>query len=898
LIAKETEGGAIFLLDGTQLVYRAHFAFINNPMRTSKGRDVSALFGFVNTVFHLIQELGATRIAVFFDAPGPTFRHEAYEEYKATRPPTPREIKDQIPEVKRFLREAGIYQIEESGIEADDVIASLARALEADGHEVVLVGSDKDLMQLVGEHIRQYSPARGPIPARWYGPEEVEEKWGVPPEGLRDLLALVGDTSDNVPGVPGVGPKTATKLLREFGSLDGIYENLDRIKSAATRKKLQAHKEEAYLSCELITLREDSPPDVGIEELQIPDPRSRSGLLEFLHEFEFRRLEDALRPSAGAKAAKPAPFERVRSGRGLEKACGELRTAKELGLVCVGHGTSPRSLRLGGVALSDGGEKTFFVAVGDGSEGVALGELTRCLAPLIGDTARVRVGHNAKTGIHMLRNAGLNVSGPIYDVQVASYVLDPSRRHDLPALAQEFLGRSIPRPSKEKEGDLFSDAGVSEEAAAAACAESQVIPHLRRAMDDMCASVEQKSLLYDVELPLISVLAHMEWDGVALDVPFLSRMNASLEKNLRKLEERAHEETGVEFNLNSPTQLREVLFEKLKLPPKKKTKTGYSTDSGVLESLVDRHPLPRTLLEYRLLAKLQSTYVDVLPKLLHPKTKRLHATFHQTVAATGRLSSSDPNLQNIPIRSPLGREIRKAFVASPEDWSFLSADYSQIELRLLAHLSGDSYLTDAFRKGEDIHTATACRVFDVPAKDVDGTLRAKAKIANFGILYGMGPQRLSVEMGIPVAEAKKFIEEYLEKLPGVRGYLKGIVDEGRKRGYVETILGRRRYLPDLNSRDNRWRSQAERMAINTPIQGSAADLIKRAMVRIHGALFREEFRSRMVLQIHDELLMEAHPEELGEVRDLVRREMEGAAELNVPLVVELGSGRTWWDAHG
>jgi len=895
-IATPSDGGkAVFLVDGTGLVYRAHFAFVANPLKTSDGRDIGALYGFANTIINLVREQGARRMIVAFDTKGPTFRHEAYEGYKATRPSAPPEIRAQEPDVKRFLDEAGILRLEEPGIEADDIIGSLAKKLAAAGEQVVMVTSDKDMMQIVGPSIRQFIPARGKEPARWFGPSEVEEKWGVPPERFRDLLALTGDASDNVPGVRGVGPKTAAELLERFSDLDDIYRRMDEVPGASLRKKLLDNKESAFLSRDLVTLRLDLDPLAEGADLAVPDLPARPGLTEFLREFEFRRLEALLGPPPAA-AAKRLPAVREAGAADLERVVAR-DGVTAISLACLASGTPPLDLDLKGLVFVIEGEAPLFVRVGAG--GVPAREVARLLGPLLSNERCVKIGHDLKRDVHALRSAGIALTPPFFDTRVASYVLDPSRRHDLTALSQEFLGRSLGGPPDRKEsGDLFADPAVTGQEAAAAGERVLAAWDLRPVLEANCRERHQADLLHEMELPLIDVLASMERAGVTVDAAHLERMKGDLDVDLRRLEEKAHREAGRPFNLNSPPQLREILFDVLKLPRKKKTKTGYSTDSGVLESIADLHPLPATLLEYRQLSKLQSTYVEVLPKLIHPETGRIHATFHQTVAATGRLSSSDPNLQNIPVRSEAGRRIRRAIIAAPEPWLFLSADYSQIELRLLAHLSGDEYLLQAFRNGEDIHTATACRVFDVAPGVVDGGLRAKAKVANYGIIYGMGPSRLAVEMGIAVKEARAFIDEYLEKLPGVRGYIERGVEEARSRGFVETLAGRRRYLPDLTSRDPRWRSQAERMAINTPIQGSAADLIKRAMVRIHELFSSRGLASRIVAQIHDELLIEGAPDERGEVETVVRSEMESAASLDVPLVVDLGWGRTWWDAHG
>jgi DNA polymerase-1 len=888
----------IYLVDGTGLVYRAHFAFISRPLRTRSGRDVSALYGFAHTLMRLLEEQKPRFLAVAFDTAAPTFRHEAFEAYKATRPEVPPEIVDQIPEVKRFLDCAGIRRLEQEGVEADDLIGSLARRFAAEGHDVVIVSADKDLMQLVGPRIRQLIPAKGKEPARWMGPREVEAKWGVPPPRLRDLLALVGDSSDNVPGVPGIGPKRAAELLQKFPDLDAIYAHLDEVSSPSVRRRLEENREQAFLSRELVTIREGLAPELRLEDMAVPDLADREELRAFLREFEFRSLE-ALLGSPTRAAARSAAFETwtVADRRGLER----LREALEegegpAGIVAMASGPVARKAGPAALAFALGPGRVALCRVGAG--GVAPEALEAELGAWLRKPSRPLVTHGAKTLLHLLANAGCLPEAVPFDTHVASYVLDPDRRHDLGALAKEFLDLDLPPEPESSPRGLFGGPEVGEPEAESLAHRARAClllePELRRLLRER----EQEALLEEIELPLARILRDMEAFGVALETKVLERMAEEIRVDLARLEEKAHAQAGQRFNLNSPVQLREILFEKLKLPPKKKTKTGYSTDSEVLEALAELHPLPRTLLEYRQLSKIQSTYVEVLPKLVDPDTGRLHATFHQTVTATGRLSSSDPNLQNVPIRGPLGRRIREAFVAGAPDGVLLSADYSQIELRILAHLSGDSYLIEAFRQGQDIHRATAARIFDVPPEKVDDRLRSRAKVANYGIIYGMGANRLAVEMGLTVPEARRFIEEYLARLPGVRDYLKRAVEEGRAKGFVTTLLGRRRYLPDLNSGDQRLRSQAERMAVNTPIQGSAADLIKKAMVTIHRELRRRGLEARLVLQIHDELLLELPAGEREEVGALVREAMEGVARFSVPLVVDMGWGRSWWDAHG
>ncbi len=923
----------IFVVDGSALLFRSHFVFLRRPLTTSRGEQVGALFGFLTTLLALIREEEATHVAVVFDPAGPTMRHEIFPEYKANRPETPPELSAQFPMAHRLLESMGMKPLVENGVEADDLIGSLADQATARGWEAIIVSSDKDFAQLIGGDIRQFIPPRGREPAQWVGAEEVAGKWGVRPDQFIDYLALTGDSSDNIPGVKGVGPKTAAKLLQEFGSMAALYERLEEVTPEGVRKKLAAGRETADLSRDLVRIRTDLEV-ASAQTFAVGDPASRGTFRAFLQEMEFHGLlrrifGDANAESAGqaqlafgpAAQAAPAAVSVERDptqvagdwnqGYALIDSAEALRSVLEnyprrgddlppLSIDTETDGIAPLTAKLVGLSFGWEPGKAWYVPIGHEEEPrVALEAVQSAFGPLLADSQVTKLGQNLKFDLHILRRHGLEVGGPLWDTMVASYVRDPEARHSLDGLAQEFLGHEmipisalIGRGRKQTTMDTIPPA----QAVAYACEDADAVLRLWPLLKRRVADVGARELFTDLEMPLLPVLLDMEAAGIYLDGAMLDAMSHELAGEMVRLEKDIHRLGEEEFNINSPKQLQVILFEKLKLPAKRRTKTGYSTGQEVLEELAGLHPLPAKILEYRQLTKLQSTYVEALPKMVLEETGRIHASFHQTVTATGRLSSSNPNLQNIPIRTPMGRRIRRAFAAQGER-CLLSADYSQIELRMLAHLSGDPHLVEAFRKGADIHRATAARIFGVAEEAVDREMRDRAKTINFGILYGMGAQRLAREQGIAVKEASAFIASYFEKLPGVKTYVEGCVGTARSRGYAETILGRRRYLPNLQSKHHGDRSSAERMAVNTPVQGSAADLIKRAMVSLHARLKSEFPDVRLLLQVHDELVFELPSAQAEAVAELVNHEMASVFELAVPLTVDQGWGRTWYDAH-
>lgn len=881
-----------FFVDGSGLVYRAFFALMRNPLVTSKGENVSAVHGFLTTLLRLLREERPDEIAVAFDVKGPTFRHETYPQYKANRPPLPPELGLQIPRTKDLLDTMGVVRCEVPGLEADDVIGSLTRrALERE-HDVVIVSADKDFMQLIRPGVLQWIPPKMQEPGQWVDAEGVRARWGVLPGQMIDLLALMGDASDNVPGVAGVGEKTAAQLLQQFGSLEDIYKDLDRIPQKGLRAKLEAGRENAFLSRDLVRIREDLDSAVLPGEAPVPDLNHRPGFLGALESLEFRRVIESL----GLRETRTweTSTELLDAPGSLTRWMGEWRARKQPLAIW----SEMRGQELLGVALASEAGTTAYVPLAHAVPPNAdQEELKRELSSALEAPGTELIGYDLKATLHRLSPFGIEAKAQLRDLLLASYLVDSEGSHTLETLAGERGGHTlIPEADLLGTGKHRLTFGDLDARSVAPLVGEKVDVVLRLSQDLRPLLIEQEalSLWEDLEGPLVQVLQRMEAAGIGLDTKFLGALSIEMETDLARLTEEIHRLAGGPFNIGSPQQLGEVLFERLRLPKRKKTKTGYSTDHEVLEALAEYHPVPKLVLEHRTLSKLKGTYVDSLPGLVDPRDGRIHATFHQAVAATGRLSSSDPNIQNIPIRSESGRRIRQAFVAEKGS-VLLSADYSQVELRILAHLSEDESLQQAFREGADVHTTTAMRLFGVPRESVGIELRSRAKAINFGVIYGMGPQRISREMGVSLLEAKSFIEDYFGKMPAVRAYLEKNLAFAKKHGYVKTILGRRRYLRGITSDDMRARAQAERIAANTPIQGSAADVIKLAMLAVDRELRHSP--ARLLLQVHDELVVETPIERAAEVSALVQRCMRDAIELAVPLHVEIGQGISWATAH-
>jgi DNA polymerase-1 len=874
-----------FLIDGTAFCYRAFYAI--RVLSTSDGRPTNAVYGFARMLQALQEKERPEYLAVAFDVGKPTFRHRQFDEYKAQRKPMPDPLIGQLPLVKRLLEAFRVAVFEWEGYEAEDVLATLAARMVPRGLTVFLVTGDKDALQLVNSHIKVYNPHKETVVL---DAEAVKQRYGVGPERIVDLMALMGDKIDNIPGVPGIGEKTATQLLQRFGSLEELFAHVDDIESPARRNSLKAAREQVELSRELARIRTDVPLEFRLEDLAVQEPDWRALRLLY-RELEFKQLVQAMEGRLPEPSGPEVSVSPLSAGE-VERALKPLRAGAEAALGCwplQGSGSSQGRTERLVVAIAKDTSAAWVLQLD--RESVAAGRW-RALAEWLVSPGVPKVGHDLKRTIRLLDLFGLPVRGIAGDAMIAAHLLNPSRgTYTLNDLAEEHLNEQL--------GSLPSSSETLDERhperlmpfAQAACTALR----LHQALVPQLEPKGLMALYTELELPLISVLARMEASGIALDQACLLALRASMDAALTQLTKEIYELAGCEFNLNSPKQLAQVLFGRLQLPVIKRTKTGPSTDSDVLHQLAGKHPLPQRLMRYRELSKLVSTYVEALPALVDPRTGRIHTTFNQTGTATGRLSSSEPNLQNIPIKTELGRSIRKAFVAGIPDGALLAVDYSQIELRILAHLSGDEQLGEAFRRDHDIHRFTASLIYGLPESEVQPEQRNAMKAVNYGILYGMTAHGLSKELGVPIEEAQAFIDAYFERYPKVRSYLNGQIEQARRDGYVQTLLGRRRYIPELASPDLVVRQFGERIAVNAPIQGTAADLIKRAMVHVAARLEQERLASRMVLQVHDELVFEAPRAELAALAALVRRAMEGAIVLNVPLSVTLKAGPNWLD---
>ncbi len=972
------EGPRLFLVDGYALIYRAFFALISRPLTTSKGENTSASWGIANFLQRLITKHQPEYLGWVHDS-GLSFRHERYPAYKATREKLTEELQSDFDRgMDRICEMLDAYRIPIltlPGFEADDVIGTLvARSVEA-GVNVVVVSGDKDFQQLVKPGVWLLNPGRGGpanVEEHWVGVENAEERLGVAPEFVTDYLALVGDSSDNIPGVRGIGDKTASELVKQYGHLESILDHAAEITKKRPREALIEHAENARLSKELVTIRADLSVPFDLESLRIKQP-DHNRLRDLFIELEFHSLakDSAAQAPAEEKPQPSVNYVTVDTLEAMEHAIGRAREAEVISIatetlmdpgspqpadplrsslvsiaIAVADGEAyyfpfQHKLPQGGQGellvdtagdrsatdapeergLIRGGDEPFEQAparkrkTDNDSLSIAartlranrptsvrnLPSLTspemQPLRDLLADPTIRKTAQNAKYDLLVLRSIGVKLAGLDFDTMLASYVLDPGRRsHGLDVLALEFLDHTMTSYAdlcgKGRSAIPFDECPV-EAARDYACEDADIALQMRRIFEPQLESYQLTRLFDGVEIPLVDVLAEMEWTGIAIDLPLFSSLKQRFQTGREEVEKKIYETAGVEFNINSNPQLREILFGKLNLPVTKRTSTGPSTDVGVLTELAEAgHELPALLMEYRELSKLENTYLDALPRLVNPKTGRLHTSYNQTGASSGRLSSNDPNLQNIPIRSELGRDIRRGFIPR-EGWLLLAADYSQIELRLLAHLSRDPAFVEAFQAGGDIHRQTAVVIFDVSLTEVTSVMRSRAKTINFATIYGQGARALSLQLGIDHAEAKAFIARYFERFQGVRNYLDSMVAFAREHGYVQTIFGRRRYIPELRERNFNIRAFGERVAANSPIQGSAADLIKIAMIRIDEALRARKLRSKMLLQVHDELVFEVIPSELDQVQELVKYEMEHAAELSVPLVVDLGVGKNW-----
>ncbi|MEW6308962.1 MAG: DNA polymerase I [Bacillota bacterium] len=863
----------ILLVDGNSLVFRAFHGIPGLVARD--GTPTNAVYGLLSMLLKVLKEEEPDYVAVAFDLAAPTFRQQSFAAYKANRQAMPDQLAPQFPLAKEAIGALGLTVVELEGYEADDLIGTIARRATEAGLETVIVTGDKDSFQLIGPSTRVAYTVKGISQLARYDEAAVQERYGLTPGQLIDLKGLAGDTSDNIPGVPGIGEKTALKLLVDFGSLEAVLANLDRVKGERLQRLLKDHSEQARLSRQLATIDRAVPLATSISALRRRPP-DKDHARSLFSRLEFSTLIDRL----GLTPEAPQPAQTELAGLAHTMLC--LADLGKVAELARGEGRMTLALpvvgraAVGSLAMRAGGE-SFCVEFAPGDAG----QVVAALGPLLADEAVRKVGHGLKPAISWLAGLGVPLRGLDWDGAVASYLVDPGQSTRVEDLARRYLQEDV-QPIKHP--------GPGQQ-----CGLLELVERLRPVLEGELSGADMLWLYREVELPLIPVLAGMEAAGMGLDRARLREMNVAFTARLEELTQAIHGLAGMEFNIQSTRQLGEVLFAKLGLPPVKKTKTGYSTDAEVLEALAPSHAIVRLILEHRQLSKLKGTYVDGLENLVDQATGRIHTTFHQIVTATGRLSSSDPNLQNIPVRFDLGRQLRRVFVPATPGRLFLCADYSQIELRVLAHLAGDEVLQEAFRRGEDIHCRTAAEVFGVPMASVTEELRDRAKAVNFGIVYGISDFGLSRNLGISRREAAEYIEGYFQRYSGVKRFASRVIAEGRERGYVTTILNRRRYLPDLHNRNWTLRQFAERTAVNTPIQGSAADIIKLAMVRLAAELKAKGLQSRLVLQVHDELICEAPPAELGELKELVHRSMATAFSLSVPLVVDLKQGPNWYE---
>ncbi len=923
----------LFLLDGHALVYRAHFAFINRPLINSKGVNTSAVMGFTRTLWDLMREQNPTHIAVAFDLSTPTFRHEMYEPYKANREEQPEDIVVAIPYIEAIVRAFKIPIVTLDGFEADDVIGTLSKQAEREGFKVYMVTPDKDFGQLVSDNIYLYKPSRQGNGVDIMGVPAILKKWNVERvEQVIDMLGLQGDSVDNIPGVPGIGPKTAAKLLAEFDSVENLLENTDQLKGKQ-KERLEEHREQALLSKKLAVINTEAPIQFDAEEYQI-DPPDKDRLAEIFKELEFRALSEQIlgekkvekggqgdlfaqseERSSSVAQAPPAhsvadknlsnTAHNYQLADTAEKRAALLKQLMEADTLCFDTettGIDATQAELVGMSFAIKPHEAYYVPVPADYEEAK--RIVQEFKPVLENEKTSKVAQNLKYDALILRHYGVEVKGYYQDTMIMHYLLEPELRHGMDYLAETYLKyQPVPIESilgkKGKNQKNMRDL-APEEVLDYAAEDADITLQLKDYLAPRLKEEGFQKLYDEIEGPLVRALVNIEYEGVNVDVEFLKQISKELALGVDEVEKAIHEEAKTEFNVGSPRQVGEVLFEKMGLPYRyKKTKSGqYSTSEDKLADLAADFPIVDMILKYRGLSKLKSTYVDALPKLVNPRTGRIHSSFNQALTATGRLSSNDPNLQNIPVRTPEGARIREAFIPRDEHHLLLAADYSQIELRLIAEISGDEAMLEAFQSGKDIHSATAARVFDVPYEEVTREQRYRAKTVNFAIIYGAGATNLSQQLDIKRAEAKELIEQYFQRYPGLKHYMDQTVEEARKSGYVKTIMGRRRYLRDIDSRNGVLRSHAERNAINTPVQGSAADMIKIAMVNINEEFERQQFKSKMILQVHDELVFDAHKDELETIKPIIEDKMKNALPgLKVPIVVEMGVGNNWREAH-
>jgi len=884
----------LFLIDGSSYIYRAFFAlpYLSN----SSGVPTNAVYGFTTMLLKIIKNYKPDYLAIAFDTPAPTFRHEVYHAYKANRPEMPDSLIPQIPYIKAVVEGFNIPILEKEGFEADDIIGTIARTEEKKGMEVIIVSGDKDLLQLVSNHTTVIDTMKD----KRFDIKGVIDRLGVEPEKTTDLLGLVGDSSDNVPGVPGIGEKTAVKLIDEYGSIANLLKNLEKISHKRVKENLIKFGDRALLSKQLVTLDTQVALEYRIEDFKTSKPNGEK-LKGIFKELEFTKL---LKEFTSKEAPSHENYYLITSKEEFENVLPHILESRECALDLITTSQNTMCAKPVGISLAYKTDQAFYIPLthekADDEKQLSMPWVFKKLKPFMEDRSIKKCGHNLKHALIILKRYGSELKGITCDIMVSSYLLNPSKHsHSLEDIALEFFDHKITN-YKELVGsgkkELSFNQIETKQAMTYACERSNLTLRLTKLLLPKLSQEGFDQLFYQVELPLLEVLAKMEMNGVKIDTERLKNISQEFQNILNTSMEKIYQMAGEKFNINSPQQLGKILFERLKLPGAKKTKTGYSTDIGVLTKLATVHSLPAEILGYRSISKLKSTYVDTLPSLVNPDTGRIHTSYNQTVTATGRLSSSDPNLQNIPIRSVEGRRIRGAFIAEP-GWIILSADYSQIELRILAHLSQDQRLIESFKHEEDIHTRTAAEIFGLPPGSVTSYMRREAKVINFGIIYGMSKYGLARELGISPKAAEAFINSYFQKYQGVKTHIDGVLEEAKKKGYVTTLMKRRRYLPEINSKNLAARQFAQRTAINTQIQGTASDLIKVAMVNIENRITQMSLKTKMIIQVHDELVFEMPEKELEVVQKMVKEEMESVVELTIPLEVEIHWGKNWSEAH-
>ncbi len=893
----------LLLFDGNALVHRAFHAI--PPLTISRtGEMVNAVQGFASTLLKVLNEIKPTHWAIAFDPPTPTFRHEKFEDYKAQRPKTPEELISQIKRVHQLADAFNIPTFEIDGYEADDVLGTLSLQASRQNADTLIVTGDNDMLQVVSPSTKVMSPRRGFSDTVIYDEAGVEEKYGISPGQLADFKALTGDTSDNIPGIPGIGDKTAAKLLRQFDSLDGIYTHIDEVTPEKLQALLRDHKDRALRNKELATIVTDVPMTLNLDACQV-SAYDRQQVVELFRELGFAqllsRLPEEIDVTTTSSPGKPIPqrdYHIIDTDQALDKLVAQLSAAREFAVDLETSSKEVMACELVGISLSSMAGESYYIPIGHRGlsqiSQLPLSQVTARLKPVLEDARIPKIAQNGKFDMTVLAEYGIKLETLTFDTMIAAYLLG-EKSIGLKALAFNKLGIEM-TPITDLIGkgakQLSMAMATIEEVADYACADADITLRLKSMLDDELREEGLWQLFSEVEMPLVPVLVAMERNGVAIDVELLQDMSHSLGKEMLRLEAEVYNSLGYRFNINSSQQLSKILYEELRLPRSRKTKSGYSTEASALEELKGTHPIIELVLQYRQLAKLKSTYTDAFPAFVNPKTGRLHTSFNQTGTTTGRLSSSEPNMQNIPIRTELGGRIRQAIIAEP-GWQLLSADYSQIDLRALAHISQDSELIATFLRDEDVHAATASRIFNVPTDKVTPEMRRVAKTVNFGVIYGMSDYGLEQATSFSREEAAQFISAYFEKYPGVKEYIENTKVQAREQGYVQTVLGRRRYIPEINSPNRQIREAAERMAINMPVQGTSADIIKIAMVNLHREMEKQNLRTKMTLQVHDELLFEVPPEEIDFIKELVSEMMPQALKLSVPLKIDIKLGKNW-----